>query len=97
MPAGSLHSSLPLIDLQNYQGMQRKRRKEQKKRRKRDDLYKTFIKTVRFCVFRIHIHPYIYLKAFYEIVSKSCRKEQKIAIKIHEIVAKKLYSAMEGM
>ena len=81
MPAGSLHSSLPLINLQNYQGMQRKRRKEQRKRRKRGDLYKTYTKTVRFCVFRIHIHPCIYLKDFYEIASKSCRKEHKIAIK----------------
>ena len=97
MPAGSLHSSLPLIDLQNYQGMQRKRRKEQRKRRKRGDLYKTYTKTVRLCVFRIYIHPYIYLKVFYEIVSKSCRKEQKIAIKMHGTVAKKLYSAMEGI
>jgi hypothetical protein len=60
MPAGSLHSSLPLIDLQNYQGMQRKEEENQKNSIKHG-FYEGFVsKQYGFC-FQMPIDAFMYI------------------------------------
>ena len=80
MPAGSLHSSLPLIDLQNYQGMQRKKEENQKNSIKHG-FYEGFVsKQYGFC-FQMPINAFMYILKHLNEVSHDRTKKSSMKCK----------------